>query len=183
MSTTIHLVTADELFKTASDDFRYELQEGVLKRMPPTGFEHGVVVVNLTLPLAQHVKTNNLGLVCGAETGFRLASNPDTVLAPDIAFVRRERVNQNGRTSKFWEGAPDLAVEIMSPNDTVREMKGKADKWLAAGAQAVWIVNPLRRTVTVCLPSGEVVTLTENDTLDGGTVVPGFRCSVREIFA
>mgnify|MGYP003578111561 CR=1 FL=1 len=150
--------------------------------MSPAGGEHGAVVFNLAALIAQHVRAHNLGQGFGAETGFKLASNPDTVRAPDIAFVRRERIPEAGIPQNFWDIAPDLAVEVMSPGDAVKEVSEKVGVWLAAGALAVWVVNPKRRTVTVHRPAEDVLTLTEEDELDGGEVVPGFRCRVSEIF-
>lgn len=182
MSTKTQLVTADELLLMPRGRFRYELVEGELKTMSPAGSEHGALVINISLIVGLHVKTNALGICFGAETGFKLASDPDTVLAPDLAFVRRERVPAGGLTKKFWPGAPDLAVEIMSPGDTPAEARKKAVDWLAAGARMVWVVDPKRRTVTVHRSPGDVATLGEGDELDGGEVVPGFRCKVAEIF-
>lgn len=183
MSTVVQPMTADELLMMPKDGFRYELVKGELKKMSPAGFDHGVVGMSLGMLLAQYVKANNLGVVCLAETGFKLASDPDTVLAPDVSFVRRERIPQSGRPKAFYPGAPDLAVEVVSPGDTKKEVAGKVEDWLAAGASAVWIVNPKRRTVTVYRQQGETITLGETDELDGQDVVPGFRCNVSEIFA
>jgi Uma2 family endonuclease len=115
MSTTTHTMTADELLSLPKDGMRYELVRGELKQMAPAGFEHGIVIARLTWRLGQHVETHNLGVVCGAETGFKITDNPDTVRAPDIAFVSSERLAEIGITKKFWAGAPDLAVEVLSP--------------------------------------------------------------------
>lgn len=182
MSATTQLMTAEELIKLPRGKFRYELIKGELITMSPAGSEHGAVIMNLGGPLSVYVKTNNLGVVFGAETGFKLASNPDTVRAPDIAFVRRERIPPTGIPKGYWPGAPDLAVEVVSPGDTVYEVDEKVAEWLAAGASAVWVVNPKRRTVTIHRSLKDVVTLAEGDELDGQDVVPGFRCQVAEIF-
>ena len=115
MSTTHTLVTADELFMMPDDGFRYELVKGELRRMPPAGSEHGAIGINIALVVAQFVKAHDLGVVFGADTGFKIASNPDTVRAPDLAFVRRERIPAGGVPREFWPGAPDLAVEVISP--------------------------------------------------------------------
>jgi hypothetical protein len=100
------------------DGFRYELVRGELRRMPPAGDEHGYLALEIASDLRNHVKANNLGRTDAAETGFKLASDPDTVRAPDVAFVRRERAEKVGRVTGYWPGAPDLAVEVVSPNDT-----------------------------------------------------------------
>ena len=108
MSTANQLMTAEQLWTMPHNGLRHELIKGELKTMPPSGGEHGVVGVNLTLPLALHVKTNQLGLVFGAETGFILARNPDTVLAPDIAFVRREKNPDQRYSQGLLAGSPGL---------------------------------------------------------------------------
>lgn len=182
MSTKTQLVTADELLRMPRGRFRYELVEGELRTMSPAGGAHGALAFNFSLILGSYVKAHNLGVCFGAETGFKLTSNPDTVLAPDAAFVRRERIPADGIPKKFWAGPPDLAVEIMSPSDTVAEAGRKASDWLAAGTLAVWVVNPKKRTVTVYRSAEEVETLDEKDYLEGGEVVPGIRCEVSEIF-
>jgi Uma2 family endonuclease len=182
MSTTTQLVTADELFAMPKDGFRYELVKGELRKMSPAGCEHGAVIFNLSGLLAQHIKAHKLGQGFGADTGFKIFSNPDTVRAPDIAFVRRERIPEAGVPKNFWDIAPDLAVEVVSPGDTFNEVDEKVEDWLAAGVRAVWIVNPKGRTVTVYRSPKQVAILTERDELDGGEVVPGFRCPVSELF-
>jgi Uma2 family endonuclease len=182
MSTATQLMTADDLWRLPDDGTRHELVKGVLHTMPPAGFEHGAIGINLTLPLAMHVKANGLGIVVAAETGFLIATNPDTVRAPDIGFVRRDRTQAAGVPRNYWPGAPDLAVEVVSPNDTVFEVDDKVQEWLTAGAGLVWVVNPRRRTVTVHRPSGAPIVLTVNDVLDGEQVVPGFSIRVADIF-
>ncbi|MCA1849912.1 MAG: Uma2 family endonuclease [Acidobacteria bacterium] len=182
MSAITRPTSAEELFKMPDDGFRYELVRGELKKMSPAGSEHGAIIVNLTAPLAMHVKANNLGMVFGAETGFKIATDPDTVRAPDIAFVRRERIPESGIPKGFWPGAPDLAVEVTSPGDSFEEVEEKVEDWLTAGASAVWIVNPKRRTLTVYRSLKDVAILTEDAELDEQAVVPGFRCRVADIF-
>jgi Uma2 family endonuclease len=182
MSTTPTLATADELLMMPDDGFRYELVKGEIRRMPPAGSEHGSITVNITVPLAQFVKANGLGVVFGAETGFKIASDPDTVRAPDLAFVRRERIPEGGIPQGYWPGAPDLAVEVISPSDTYTEVEEKVDDWLAAGTCMVLVLNPRTRTVTIYTSHTDVVRLTASDTLDGGEVLPGFTCRVAELF-
>jgi len=184
MSATITKpTTADELLSMPDDGYRYELVKGELIRMaPPPGSEHGEVTMNLAGPLYQHVKSNNLGVVYAAETGFKLESNPDTVRAPDIAFVRRERVQDTGRLSGYVSGAPDLAVEVLSPSDRTIKVEEKIAAWLEAGARMVWVASSKLRTVTVYRSLTDITVLTEQDMLDGGDVVPGFRIAVADIF-
>jgi Uma2 family endonuclease len=104
------------------------------------------------------------------------------VRAPDVAFVRKERIPESGIPETFWPGAPDLAVEVLGPDETYSEVEEKIEDWLGAGARAVWIVNPARRVVSVYRSMTDVTRLSEGDELNGGEVVPGFRCKVSEIF-
>lgn len=182
MTTTLQRSTASELYGMPDDGFRYELVKGELRKMSPSGSEHAVIIGKLTVRLGQHVEANNIGIYFGAEAGFKIASDPDTVRAPDLAFVRRERIPESGIPKKFWPGAPDLAVEVISPGDTYNEVNEKVKDWLEAGTRAVWIVNPRQRIVSVCRSMTDVTFLSEEDELDGGDVVPGFRCKVSEIF-
>ena len=182
MSTTPTLVTADELSMLPDDGFRYELVRGEVRRMPPAGSEHGAVVMNLGSPLHSFVRSHDLGVVFGAETGFKIASDPDTVRAPDLAFVRRERIPEGGVPRGFWPGAPDLAVEVISPGDTYTEVEEKVHDWLNAGTRMVSVLDPRTRTVTIYTSPTTVVRLTESDTLTGGEVLPGFTCQVSGLF-
>jgi Uma2 family endonuclease len=182
MTTTLQRSTASELFEMPDDGFRYELVRGELRKMSPSGWEHGLIVVNVTLLVGQHVKINNLGACSGAETGFKIASDPDTVRAPDLAFVSRERIPEGDAPKKFFVGAPDLVVEVLSPGDSYTEVEEKVEEWLAAGVHAVWVLNPKRRGVTVYRSMTDVTHLSEDDELGGGDVLPGFRCKVSEIF-
>ena len=115
--------------------------------MTPAGFDHSVIEMRLGTALTNHVTAHRLGLVCGAETGFLLAKGPDTVLAPDVAFVRRDRIPAAGRPRTFWEGVPDLAAEVVSPGDTRNAVAAKVAAWLAAGTQVVWVLTPKDETI------------------------------------
>ena len=176
-------VTAEELLRLPDDGFRYELVRGELRKMTPAGFHHGAVIMNVSGPLVQHVKAHALGVVCGAETGFRIGSNPDTVLAPDVAFVRRDRLPPSGLPAGYWPGAPDLAVEVLSPSDTVFEVDANVAAWIESGTGAVWVVNPQRPAVTVHRAGTAPRTLSETATLTGDDIVGGFQMLVSDIFA
>jgi Uma2 family endonuclease len=176
-------VTADELLRMPDDGFRYELVKGELRKMPPAGHHHGEIAALITYLLMHHVKTHSLGKVYAAETGFKLAENPDTVRAPDAAFISRERLEKTGQVTGYWPGAPDLAVEVVSPNDAHTEVMEKALQWLEAGARMVLVVEPAARTVTVYRSLEQIRILTERDTLEASDVVPGWKVRVAELFA
>jgi len=182
MATTAQPLTAEDLLRMPDDGYRYELVRGELRKMAAAGHRHGRVAMNVTLPLGQYVKTHHLGIVYAAGTGFKLASNPDTVRAPDVAFVRRQRVEEAGDSEGYWPGPPDLAVEVVSPSDTYAEVEEKILEWLDAGTRMIIVVNPRKRSVTVYRSRSEIVVLTENDVLDGRDVVPGWSMPVRDIF-
>ena len=183
MSTATTLITAEQLLQMPRDGYRYELVAGELKKMIPASWKHGAVEGFLHGLLAQHVREQALGVVFGGETGFLLARDPDTVRAPDIAFIHKDHLPSPLPEEAYWPGAPDLAVEVVSPSDTMNEIDGKVKTWLEAGAAMVWVVNPAWNGVTVYHSATDIKTLTEEDELSGEDVVTGFRCAVREIFA
>lgn len=182
MSTEVKLMTADELLAMPDDGFVYELIKGDLSRMPPPGHEHGRLTMRVAVPLYQHVDANRLGLVYAAETGFLIHQNPDTVRAPDVAFVRHQRLIDAGSIEGYFVGAPDLAVEVISPSDNVVYVEEKVVTWIEAGSGMVWVVSPKLRTVTVYQSLTEISVLTEKDAVEGHAVVPGFKIAVAEIF-
>ncbi len=151
--------------------------------MTPAGNEHGKIAALVTASLVQHVLANQLGSVYAAETGFRLASDPDTVRAPDAAFVCQARLDAVGAVAGYWPGAPDLVVEVVSPGDRYGEVAEKVADWLAAGTQMVVVVEPQQRTVAVHRTPGAVDVLREGDVLEGGEVVPGWEVAVAALFA
>jgi Uma2 family endonuclease len=177
------LVTADQLLRMPRDGYRYELVAGELRRMTPAGWKHGMVGGRLVPLLGEHVRKHDLGAVLLAETGFLLARDPDTVRAPDIAFIRKERIPVSEPDEAFWPGPPDLAVEVVSPGDTAKEIDDKVTNWLDAGTKAVWVVSPAWRTVTIYRSATDIKVLPARDELLGDDVVPGFRCSLRDLFA
>ena len=164
------------------DGFRYELVQGELRRMNPAGNVHGRVAMSFAWRLAQYVDENRLGTVYAAETGFRLATDPDTVRAPDVAFVSRVRLEAVGEVEGFWPEAPDLAIEMVSPGDSYSDVEQKVFDWLDAGTKMVVVINPRQRSATVYKSPSDIAALAETDVLAGGDVVPGFELAVREIF-
>lgn len=181
--TTVQIFTAEELLNMPDDGFRYELVKGELITMAPAGHRHGVLAMGIGWRLAQHVATHSLGQVCAAETGFRIASNPDTVRAPDVAFISQSRLGEAGLVEGHWPGAPDLAVEVISPGDTYAEVENKVLDWLHAGTLMVVLVNPRQESVTVYRSLEEIVILMGNDILDGKDVVPGWTLAIQDLFA
>jgi Uma2 family endonuclease len=175
-------ITADDLSRMPEDGFRHALVKGELITMAPAGFHHGMLAGQIFLSLGEFVRRQGLGVVLAAETGFKIASNPDTVRAPDVAFVCKERFEQIGPTEKFWPGAPDLAVEVVSPGDSYSEVQGKVFDWLEAGTRLVIVADPRKQAITVYRSMKDIEVLTARDTLDGGEVVPGWRMPVGDIF-
>jgi Uma2 family endonuclease len=175
-------MTAEELIRLPRGRFRYELVAGELRQMSPAGHVHGKIAARLAGALWRYVEENELGEVYAAETGFLLSTDPDTVRAPDVSFIRQERVDEVGDAKGYWPGAPDLAVEVNSPGDTVNEVEEKVEEWLGAGARLVWVVSPKLRTITVYRSREDITTLTEKDVLDGEQVIPGFSHPVAKLF-
>lgn len=181
MESSLHLVTADEFARIPDDDYRYELVEGRVIRMSPPGFRHGALATRLGIVLGQHIEGHNLGVLV-TEAGFKLASNPDTVRGPDLAFVRRERISAAGLPAGFWAGPPDLVVEILSPDDRPSEVRRKIDDYLSRGVRLVWVFDPDEKTATTYRRLAAPITIGIDENLDGGEMLPGFSCPVRRIF-
>ena len=174
-------VTAGELLNLPEDGFRHELIRGELRAMPLRGFTEGVIAVQVAGSLGGHVRANKLGSAFIA-TGFLLESNPDTVLAPAVSFVRRELEKPPGYSDSYIAGPPDLAVEIVSSTDHITNMDAKVADCLDAGTLAVILVDPRRRVVKLHRSMTDVVVMNEEDTLAVDVIVPGWQMMVREIF-
>jgi Uma2 family endonuclease len=173
-------VTANELLKMR-DVGRCELILGELIMMRPAGAEHGVVALRIGAALMQFVDANGLGIVFASETGFKIDQNPDTVRAPDASFVRKSRLGSR-ITRNFFDGPPDLAVEVNSPADSKRDVNDKANMWLAKGAGSVWIADPRTMTVTVLRIGQKQQILERGKTIKNEPLLPGFESSVDSIF-
>jgi len=168
---------AEEFYALPETDAREELYRGQITREPLPSFGHGAVAVRIASLLDAWVRPRNLGRVVD-HSGFVLARHPDTVRGPDVAFVSRGRLAAGATGGPFFEGAPDLAVEVLSPSNRRGALDAKAEEYLEAGARAVWIVDPERRAITVHHPGAEPRRLAAGDMLDGGDVLPGFTASV-----
>jgi Uma2 family endonuclease len=181
MTTTDKITTAEQLLCEPGLG-RCELVRGELNMMSPAGARHGRIVVNLSIPLDVFVRRHALGTIFGTGTGFQIGHDPDTVRAPDVAFVRADRMGVEPDHG-FFPGAPDLAVEVLSPEDRAGEVQAKVQDWLQSGCRGVWVVDPRTRTVTVYRSRSEIVVLVESDSLSGGDLLPDFSLPVAEIFS
>lgn len=141
----------------------------------PPGYRHGQVAARLATTLMNYADERGLGEVLAAETGFKLFSDPDTVRAADVAFVRRERLPEEPPEG-FATFAPDLVVEVLSPNDRPGEVLAKVADWLSAGSGLVWVVDPVHRRARVYRADGSEALVTEEGALDGEDMLPGFTC-------
>lgn len=181
MSAPTGLMTADEFEEYAGrTDANCELIRGEVRHMSPGNPMHGQVCIIVGALLYAHVSQNRLLALLGNDPGFVLERNPDTVRGPDVALVSRQAVA--GRLSGWVEGAPALAVEVISPGNTRKEVREKLADYLAAGTQLIWIIDSGRRTVAVHRPGLPVRVLDASMTLDGVPVLPDFSCQVRALF-
>ena len=176
------LLTADDLLRLYGEGVHGELIRGVLHETMPSGGQHAKIAANLTILIGPYVKFNRLGELAVTDAGVRLERNPDTVREPDIAYFSADKWPPGVEIPGYIEFVPDLVVEIASPSDRRPQIRSKAQMWLSYGVPLVWVVYPNTRTVEVHPIDSPVVTLYEDDTLDGGPVLPGFTCSVRDIF-
>lgn len=180
---TTALLTAEEFFDLPDppDGSKQELVRGEVVTMPSPGFEHGEVQVNIASAIKAFLKANPIGRVA-VESGTVTERDPDTVRGPDVSYYSAARLPLGQRVPKYHTEAPDLCVEVASPSNSTRQLKDKAKEYLFAGVRAVWVVDPAERTVTIITEPLESRTLEAGATLDGGDVLPGFRCQVTELF-
>lgn len=174
-------VTAEELLELPSGGYRYELFRGALRQMAPAGEAHGSFAMELGWRLAKFVSEHELGKIYAAETGFKLQENPDTVRAPDVAFVSRERLEQQPPTKGYRRGSPNLAVEVVSPNDRPTEVAEKVYEWLHYGTAEVWVLDTEGRSLTVYRSGEALRTLGEADTLTS-SLFPDWSLPLGELF-
>lgn len=175
------LMTVEDLARLPEDNYRYELAEGELIRMSPTKPRHGKIAMKIARILGNYVEAKRLGEIYGTDVGFIIRLNPDTVRAPDIAFVSRERIPEDLGDS-FFPYAPDLAVEVLSPDESAIEIQDKITGYFQAGSKLVWIVNPKTKTVTVYRSLTDIHVLTINDQITGNDLIPGLSFPVADIF-
>jgi len=178
MSVDTRLMTADELLAMPDDGMRHELVRGELTTMPPPGVEHGDIAAEIAMQMRMFVKQHKLGKFY-VETGYVLATGPDTVRGPDVSFVRNERLV---KTQKYYRGSPDLAVEVMSPDDRLSEVTAKVAEYLSGGTTVVIVVNPEKQVVWSYTQDNQR-TFTVNDSLEAPDLLPGWSLPLRDLFA
>ncbi len=176
---TARLLTVEEYAELPDDGTLHELIRGEVVTLTRPGFEHGRLTISIGAALFDHVRERDLGLVVGGDPGFVLADEPATVRGPDVAFVSKDRAPSDH--AGFAQGSPDLAIEIVSPNDRYTQLQEKALEWLAGGARLVVAVDPRRPTATVYRASDDIVELAADECLDASDVVTGWSPLVREL--
>ena len=181
MVTTEKLLTAEDLWTLPADDRSYELVRGELVEMVPAGGTHGIVASEVGSILRNFVKAHDLGYCFAAETGFILARDPDIVRAPDAAYLSWDRVPDNPPAS-YWPVAPDLAVEVVSPNDRADDLQGRITDFLEHGTRLVWVIYPETQTAVVYYPDGRARLLSRDEALDGEAVLPGLTIPLADLF-
>lgn len=184
VKTKSELKTAADLHNMPDHGGRNELVQGEIVPMSPASTNHGNIAMRLGATLWHYTDQNNLGRVFAAETGFTLTQNPDTVRAPDVAFVAQSRIPEEGvPETGFWAIAPDLVAEVVSPNDRMTEIQDKVTDYLAAGVRLVWVVDPKTETVTVYQSLKQVKVLVVDDVLEGEDILPGFELALKVLFS
>ena len=174
MTATAELALAESVI----DDKEYEVVNGI-KEAKMAGARHGGVTARLMVEIGIYLKTNKLGTIYTPDTTFQIG---DYERLPDISFVAAERMPEDGEPQGMWLLAPDLAVEVLSPNDLYSRVQTKLRDYFAAGVREVWLVEPEFKTVTVYQSPTRNAILTEEEELTSA-VLPGFRCDLREIFS
>ncbi|HMY75716.1 MAG TPA: Uma2 family endonuclease, partial [Blastocatellia bacterium] len=160
-------------------DYEYELVDGQLEAKEMAGMKHGGTIIRLAVRLGMHVEANDLGGVYSPDTTFMVGQNQRL---PDLAFVSNERMPEGGETEGIAPMAPDLAIEVISPNDIWEKVTAKIEDYFAAGVRQVWLVSLRQRNVNVYDSPTKVTILTENEDLTSEAILPGFRCRIAEIF-
>jgi Uma2 family endonuclease len=175
-------MTADEFFSMPDCSKLYELEEGRLVAIGPAPWRSSTVAATIGALLGTFVREHKLGKVSGADLGTKLASDPDTVRVPDVAFIRAERLPGGRRPRGFSTGASDLVVEVLSPSDRYRKTQRKVREYLAAGARLVWIIEPEDRSAVVYRADGTIEEYGADGVLNGGDLLPGFTLNLAEIW-
>lgn len=181
-SSQLQVTTANELYTFPADGYRYELIEGTLSMMSPAGGRHGRIAVQLAHLLKTHVDRNGLGVVFAAETGFLIQTDPDTVLAPDVAFVSRIKFEAVQDEAQYLPLAPELVAEVLSPSDRFAKVESKALAWLTAGTKLVLVVDPENETVHAYWSKKRIEVYDRTETIDCNDAVTNWMLIVEDIF-
>lgn len=176
-------ISVEDFYEIAFEGFRGELVEGELKETMPTSILHGIIAGRIAIILGVFVLQNKLGEVLTAETGFRLFVDRKTVRVPDVSFLSNEKLAEIKNVHKFYDGTPDLAVEVISLSETYNDVQGKLEDYLSAGVKMVWIIRPENKTVTTYRTLSDFRMLHEHEELNGEDVLPNFKCNLSDIFA
>ncbi len=171
-------ITALDMYDAPKDGHKYELVGGEVA-VTPAGMRHERIGIRLVLRMEEYLRSHPIGETYGSSAGFRLSERD--VLSPDVSFVLSARLPNGQAPDGFGEFAPDLAVEIISPNDRLTEIEAKVQLYLSHGARLVWVINPKLQRATVYRPDGSARVLQAGDSLDGEDVLPGFACALAEI--
>ncbi len=172
----------DALDLYARTDLRREVVQGELREMAPTGLEHGATETEVAFVLRSFLSNHPIGWVITGEVLCRLRRDPDTARAADVAFIRWERLLEGRLSPGPFEGAPDLVVEIVSPNDGASDVQREVSEWLEAGAAVVWLLFPASHGVVIWRSSGSSPELRGESEVDAEPALPGFRCRARDLF-
>ena len=181
-ATSTALMTAEELMQLPRGYYRAELINGELITMPLPGLPQGRAAMRLGAPLAQFVRDHDLGEVYIADVGFQLTRTPDTVVGPDISFISKERLGQAGDVMGYWQGPPDLAVEVYSAGYRPGKVSKRISRLFSFGIKQVWIADLKHRTVAVNRSESDITTFSGSDYLEAQDLFPGFRLSLDQIF-
>jgi len=176
-------VTVEDFYEIAFEGFRGELVGGELKETMPTSVLHGIIAGRIAIILGFFVLQNKLGEVLTAKTGFRLFVDKKTVRVPDVSFLSNEKLAEIKNVNKFYDGTPDLAIEVISPSETYNDVQGKLEDYLSAGVKMVWIIRPENKIVTTYRTLSDFKILRENEELNGEDLLPNFKCNLTDIFA
>ncbi|HXI15520.1 MAG TPA: Uma2 family endonuclease [Chloroflexota bacterium] len=181
MATATALMTAEEFLLMPKGVNKHELVNGEVIELSPVGRPHGRTQARFCMFIGPHVESDRLGEVF-VEVGFTLARNPDVVRAPDVSFVSEEQLLRTPLEPGFFAGYPDIAVEVVSPGDTIREIEDKVQAYFDAGTRLVWLAYSDRRRVMVRYPDGRGLMLSGDDVLPGEDVMPGFSVTINDLF-
>ncbi len=177
------LLTAEDFLGLPKEESkRHELVEGRLVPVCAAASRSAIVATNISTSMNSFIREHRLGICGGADWSFRLRTNPDTVRMPDVAFVRADRIPPGGVPSTAWDGAPDLAVEVLSPSNRFSEIMERVQDFFDAGTRLMWVIDPDKRNARIFAPDRAMRIAGEDGMLDGEDVLPGFTLPLAQIW-